>query len=138
MPRKRKKLVHFEDLGGYVLDDDGNRRDIGTTYPEKFTIRGHANVYRVYRSGDTLAAVACEGEISECFIKAKGGWKNLTEEELDRKWQDILITEDLPPFTTSYTIRAEQRIIQELYEMGLKRLREKDKEQKPPGSGSEQ
>lgn len=138
MPRKKKKLVNFEDLGGYVIDDNGVRRDIGTTYPEKFTIRGHTNVFKVYRSGDALAAVNTEGELSDRFIEAKGGWANLTDEDLDRKWEEFLITEGSPPFKVSYTLRSKRRLIQDLYDLGLKLSSEKDKEQKPPESSSEQ
>lgn len=106
---KKKQKIKFEDLGGYVLDDDGNRREIGTIYPEKFVYKGHANVYKVYRSGDSLAAVACEGEIPKYQLEEWKGMDGYTDDELDQAHVDILITEDSPPFRTHYTLRAKIR-----------------------------
>lgn len=32
MPKNKKQKIEFEDLGGYVLDDDGVRREIRVIY----------------------------------------------------------------------------------------------------------
>lgn len=133
MPRKRKKLIDFEDMGGFIVDDAGVRRDINVTYPGKFTYRGHANIFRISRShdGESLAAVACEGEISTCFIEEKGGWSNLTDEDLDRRWEETLITENQPPFNVSYTLRAKRRFIRDLYEIGRNQALRRDRDDPP-------